>query len=294
LSISRFFAYSFTVHIFILAAILFSIPALREKKPGGEIFTHLVSPEEFLTQKQRALPVPEVRSVPRVPRSSFPGVHAPTSSRKESRKIKPERGAFQEPVKVQDSIKAKQNNIPESLATHLSQKGAEGILKGDRGSLSGDRKAVPGGNLPKTGNAGPSLREKLFDKGVINDLAKREIEKEEKEKKDRTFTFDVKEYKFLVYNKRLKERIESIWLYPPDAAAKGIYGDLVIRFTIKKDGRLGAVELVRTSGHKNLDDAAMKALKDAAPYWPLPEEWNMEAYTIEGHFLYTIYGYHIL
>ena len=58
-----------------------------------------------------------------------------------------------------------------------------------------------------------------------------------------------------------------------------------------KDGKLGAVELVRTSGYKMLDDAAIKALKDGEPYWPIPEEWGMESYTISGHFIYSIYGY---
>lgn len=133
----------------------------------------------------------------------------------------------------------------------------------------------------------PSLREKLFDESIIGSLAKKE------EREEKVFTFDAKEYKFLLYNKRLKERIESIWIYPPDAAAKGIFGDLVIRFSIKKNGRLGEIELIRTSGHKSLDDAAIKALRDGEPYWPLPEEWGMDIYTIVGHFIYTIHGYYI-
>ena len=114
-----------------------------------------------------------------------------------------------------------------------------------------------------------------------------------KKKRTRPSALTPKEYRFLLYNRRLKERIESIWHYPPDAAAQGIYGDLIIRFTIKKDGQIGAVELVRTSGHKNLDDAAIEALREGAPYWPLPEEWGMEGYTIEGHFVYSLYGYYI-
>jgi protein TonB len=138
----------------------------------------------------------------------------------------------------------------------------------------------------------PSMREKLFDRTIIGDLAKRDIEHEAK-KEEKAFTLDTKEYRFLVYNKRLKERIETIWIYPQDAASQGIYGDLVIRFTIKKNGMLGAVELVRTSGHRGLDAAAMKALKDAEPLWPLPDEWSMDAYTIEGHFIYTLYGTYI-
>jgi protein TonB len=149
-------------------------------------------------------------------------------------------------------------------------------------------------SIPRDTTKEVPMREKLFDKNVIGDLAKKYIEKEDKEKKSKIFTFDASEYKFLIYNRRLKERIENIWIYPPEAAAKGIYGDLVIKFTIMKNGKLGSVELARTSGHKNLDDAAMKALKDGEPYWPLPEEWGMENYTIEGHFIYTIYGSYIM
>lgn len=134
----------------------------------------------------------------------------------------------------------------------------------------------------------------MFDQRVIGEIAKRRLETEERTKKEKAFTFDTSEYRYLIYNQRLKQRIESIWVYPRDAAARGIYGDLVIRFTILKNGELGPIELVRTSGHKSLDDAAVKALRDGAPYWPLPKEWGMDAYTIEGLFIYTLYGYYIM
>ena len=294
MSLKRFFAYSVAAHILIIAAMILFIPPVKEKKTGGEIFTHLVSPEEFLPQKQIPLPVPKVRPMPRIPRS-LPGVNAPAPARRKSKMIRTEKQTFQEISRLQGYTKSNKNNTSESFIPSPETMGPEGGLKGRQGGLSGEPKIVPrGGNLPESENAGPSLREKLFDRNIITDLAKREIEKEEKEKKGKAFTFDEKEYRFLIYNRRLKERIESIWQYPPDAAAKGIYGDLIIRFTIKKNGKLGAVEILRTSGHKNLDDAAIKALNDGEPYWPLPEEWGMEAYTIEGHFIYTIYGYHIM
>jgi len=105
---------------------------------------------------------------------------------------------------------------------------------------------------------------------------------------DKNLSFDGKELKFMLYDRKLKERIEHIWIYPPSAATRGISGDLVIRFTIMKDGKLGAVELVRTSGHKDLDDAAIKALKDASPFWPLPEFWGMDSDTKDGHFVYIV------
>ena len=53
------------------------------------------------------------------------------------------------------------------------------------------------------------------------------------------------------------------------------------------------MDLVRTSGYRSLDEAAIKALKEAAPYWPLPEEWKEEALTIKGHFIYSLQGTYI-
>jgi protein TonB len=128
----------------------------------------------------------------------------------------------------------------------------------------------------------------LFDKNIIGNIAKRNIEKGKKVNKGKPITLDTKEYKFWNYNQRLKERIESAWHYPEEAAQKGIYGDLVIKFTIRKNGQLGAAEIVRGSGYPILDKAALEALNEASPYWPLPEEWGMDAYTIEGNFVYTL------
>jgi protein TonB len=157
--------------------------------------------------------------------------------------------------------------------------------------MEGGRQSKGGAQKPD--KPGIPAINRLFDKNIIGDLAKRETEKKEKERKESTLTFDTSKYRFSTYNERLKEQIENIWIYPSEEAARGIYGELIIRFTIKKNGRLGAVELVRTSGYKSLDDAAIKALRDGEPYWPLPNAWGMDAYTIEGHFIYTIYGYYV-
>ncbi|MFN3396559.1 MAG: energy transducer TonB, partial [Thermodesulfovibrionales bacterium] len=143
--------------------------------------------------------------------------------------------------------------------------------------------------LPSTpSRSGPSggspvlPRERLFDREVVEKLAKKE---KEDIKPDRGITFDTNELRYYSYMQRLKDKIEGIWRYPPEAAERGIYGDLYIRFTIKKNGRLGDIELLRTSGYRSLDEAAMKALRDAEPFWPLPEEWKKDDLIITGHFI---------
>jgi len=223
---------------------------------GGEFFARLVSPEESFPPRAYMPTLPQARH-------AAPRVIAPSSAREGKVPVLPDRGL----------------SSPPSLPASPGQE-----IKG-RSETKG---TIPKYEVPVT-----PLKEKLFDKGIIGDLAKKETEKGEKGEKEQIFTFETKELRYLSYLRRLKERIESIWVYPPDAIAQGIYGDLIIKFTIKKSGRLGAVELVRTSGYKNLDSAALKALRNAEPFWPLPAEWGIDAYTIEGHFIYTIYGYYI-
>ena len=256
MSIRRSFAYSIVVHTLIIFSLIFFMPVTKEKKMGEEFFARLVSPDEFFSKVPLAPAIHNIKTVPDVQ----PRISIPLSSQA-----------------IEEGIPSSQLSLPIS-----PNKRIEGSLE------SNMHPQVPEVLSEKLEYP---LREKLFDIGIIGELAKREIEKEEKEKK--TFGFNVRDLRYLGYMQRLKERIEHIWIYPPDAAAKGIYGDLVIQFTIKKNGSLGAVELIRTSGHKNLDDAAMKALRDAEPFWPLPKEWGMEAYSIVGHFVYTIYGYYI-
>jgi protein TonB len=167
----------------------------------------------------------------------------------------------------------------------------------------GDKRTSKGAGETKDSDGAQPLQGdelKLAEKKAVEELIKGqrgEVDGKDKEKAggegEQEITFSTKEFKYYGYKMRLKEKIENIWKYPPEAAQKGIYADLYIRFTILKNGKLGAVELLRTSGYKRLDDAALKALRDAAPYWPLPDEWTEESFTITGHFIYSLYGSYI-
>ena len=59
---------------------------------------------------------------------------------------------------------------------------------------------------------------------MIGDSARKE-EAGAQRKKDDSITFDTSDYKYAGYMRKLKEKIESIWVYPPEAQAKGLYGD---------------------------------------------------------------------
>ncbi len=256
--LNRFISYSLIIHLLAMS-FLFIAPVKKEQK-GRLFFARLIAPEDAGFPLSGSAPL------------------LPSLTKEPPREYSSEQSI---PPKLQSkSPQIGNSQIPQSIRNQES-----GISGQELKNLKDSPPAVTQG----TGFPSGIKRENLFDKDVI----KKFVEKEKVQKEESTVTFDAKEFKYYGYMERLKEKIEGIWRYPSDAALRGIYGDLYISFTIKKDGSLGSVELLRTSGHRSLDEAAMRALKDAAPYWPLPEEWGRDGFTITGHFIYSLYGTYI-
>lgn len=92
----------------------------------------------------------------------------------------------------------------------------------------------------------------------------------------------VEEYRFAQYVEDWRQKIERIGnLNYPDSARGRLYGSLVLTVAIKKDGELERVELNRTSGHKVLDEAALRIVRLAAPYAAFPESVRRDTDIIE-------------
>ncbi|HYQ47610.1 MAG TPA: TonB family protein [Thermodesulfovibrionales bacterium] len=279
MNIKKFVAISVVIHLIILTGVYF-LPE-PEKKKTKEFLTSLVTPEEMRRPEIVAPPMP--KPVPAPP----PAVQKPRSAQPPRRAVPVPPKMLPTPDKpvVPDMGRQEGKPLPEGVTPRPGKGGGKEGSPGELSDKPGyEESRIPPG-LPR------STREKLFDRGIIGSAAEKGPGSGARSKKDDAITFDTTEYRFAGYMRKLKEKIESIWEYPADARKRGLYGDLRIRFTIGKDGRLRSVELERTSGYKSLDDAAMKALRDGEPYWPLPDEWGMDTYTINGHFIYTMYGY---
>ncbi|MGA0805660.1 MAG: energy transducer TonB [Pseudohongiellaceae bacterium] len=69
-----------------------------------------------------------------------------------------------------------------------------------------------------------------------------------------------------------RKRIEVIGNlnYPQDASAAGIYGTLRLMVSLKPDGTVHDIRILRSSGERILDDAAVSIVKLAAPFEPFP------------------------
>lgn len=68
------------------------------------------------------------------------------------------------------------------------------------------------------------------------------------------------------YLEMVRLRIERHKKYPGIARVKNIEGRVVIRFVITPEGGVRALELAKSSRHKALDKAALRAVESAAPF----------------------------
>ncbi|MDY6880378.1 MAG: energy transducer TonB [Thermodesulfobacteriota bacterium] len=68
------------------------------------------------------------------------------------------------------------------------------------------------------------------------------------------------------YLEMVRMRIESRKKYPKVARVTHREGRVTIHFTILSDGNVKSVKVLRSSRHEVLDQAALKALKDACPF----------------------------
>ena len=60
--------------------------------------------------------------------------------------------------------------------------------------------------------------------------------------------------------------------YPVASSRYGIYGDLRLMVAIRYDGRIENIEVLSSSGHAVLDEAAIRIVRMAAPFDPFPAE----------------------
>ena len=101
-------------------------------------------------------------------------------------------------------------------------------------------------------------------------------------------SLDTKEIKYLSYFAHIKRRIEQVWTYPSGAIANGLQGQLHLKFTLRNDGQVKTVELLRSSGYKVLDKEAWDAVVNAGPFGPFPPTIPDDELHITGRFTYVL------
>src|SRR5690606_14305252 len=81
-----------------------------------------------------------------------------------------------------------------------------------------------------------------------------------------------REYAYAAYLRAWVDRVERVGNlnYPEEARRRRLAGELVISVAIRRDGSVENAQVIRSSGIRLLDDAALRIAQLAEPYPPLP------------------------
>jgi periplasmic protein TonB len=77
-----------------------------------------------------------------------------------------------------------------------------------------------------------------------------------------------------LYVKTLAKNVQNNVAYPDEARREGLHGTAEVSFTIMADGliRADTLKIIDSSGQPKLDAAALKTIRESAPFPPPPKE----------------------
>lgn len=96
--------------------------------------------------------------------------------------------------------------------------------------------------------------------------------------KNKYINANTKDYKYTAYMEAWRIKIEKIgnFNYPVNLEKRDIYGNLIVDVTLNAHGKVLDIAIIRSSGHKFLDDSAMRIVQLAAPFAPFPNDIRQE------------------
>jgi TonB family protein len=105
-------------------------------------------------------------------------------------------------------------------------------------------------------------------------------------------SLETTEFKYYAYFAHIKQRIELAWNYPYEAQKRSEGGRLTLVFTIESGGNVSSVTLLKSSGYQILDEYAIKAVRYASPFNPIPASIGTKRLKITASFEYitSLYG----
>lgn len=125
-----------------------------------------------------------------------------------------------------------------------------------------------------------------LDANIASLQAQLDVRRQEYAKRPRRYTLSsasTKESRDALYLDNWRKKIEAVGNinYPKEATDNGIYGTLRLLVGIRPDGTVEDIRILRSSGERVLDEAAVRIVQMAAPFEPFPTEMRASVDVLE-------------
>ena len=130
----------------------------------------------------------------------------------------------------------------------------------------------------------------LYDAEAAGTNLARMKPQEEKppEKTEDTISLDTKDKRYVSYAKVIKERLMQHWDYPRKARDNLIEGQVLVIFSLDRQGNLQDIKILMPSVHAILDEETQRAIRVSAPFPPFPGSVTVQKLNIKANFAYVL------
>jgi len=113
-----------------------------------------------------------------------------------------------------------------------------------------------------------------FALASLNSELQQKLQTQAKRPRQKYISANTQEYRYAAYMEAWRAKVERIGNinYPDEARQKKLSGALLLDVALRPDGSVIEILVRRSSGHKVLDDAAVRIVELAAPFAQFPED----------------------
>ncbi len=113
---------------------------------------------------------------------------------------------------------------------------------------------------------------------TLNQQINQSLQAYSKAPKSKFISSRTREFKYASYMRNWVQKVERVGElnYPDSARRRHLSGKLIVQVALYPDGSVREITIRRPSGHKILDDAAVRIVKLASPFAPFPDNIKKE------------------
>ncbi len=152
------------------------------------------------------------------------------------------------------------------------------VLTQDHSSREAQNSDAPAPEQRPERTSATELINRSMEMLTLNEQINQSLQAYSKAPQSKFISARTKEFKYASYMRDWVAKVERVGElnYPDAARRQNLSGKLIVQVALYPDGSVREITIRKPSGHKILDDAAVRIVKLAAPFAPFPENIRAE------------------